>query len=170
MEPIGDFVVSTSDDFSGDLFGLSNVLNEFTWSGNDVKWGVFETRWGVHLMPATGQLTHIFAIPTLFPEVIKGVYVEREDGETVFIENPTEKDFDEAHEFVSECATLKELAEKLSPFVKKGSLEFSCWITEVHQGISLERMKICADGSAERSRVVSGAACSYENVMEAVQI
>jgi hypothetical protein len=170
LEPFGDFVVSTSDDFAGDLWKIADELNEYSWSGNNVKWGVYKNRWGVHLMTDAGEFSSFVPIPTLFPEVVTAVYVEQEDGKSTLIQNPTYEDCEIAHEFVFDTAPLMQIAEKVAPFIESGCLEFSCWITEVHQGLSLERMKIFSDGRAERSRVISGAACSYENVIEAVQI
>jgi hypothetical protein len=135
-----------------------------------VKWGVFDTHWGAHLLTETNEFSSIVPNPTLFPEMVTAVYVELENGETVLIENPTDEDECEAHEFVFDSVPLKQLAEKFTPFVEVGSFEISCWITENHRGICLERLKICADGRAERGRFVSGAACSYENVTEMVQL
>lgn len=167
LEPYGDFVVSKSDDFSGDLWEIADALNEFTWSSNHVKWGVFDTHWGVKLLADSGG-AFINPIPTLFPEVITAVFVEREDGVEVRVENPTDEEMELAHEFVFEEAPLTQIAKKITPLVKTGSFEISCWITELHQGLSLEQMRFYSDGRAERSRVVSGLATDYANVSEAV--
>ncbi len=165
IEPFGDFVISTSDDFVADLEGISEALNQFTWSGNDVKWGVFDTRWGVKLLVDSGG-AFINPIPTLFPDVITAVFVEREDGLKVRIENPTYEESELALEVEIKTAPLKQIAEKVTAFVKTGSFEISCWITELHQGLTLERMRFYSDGRAERTRVVSGLASWYENVSE----
>ena len=165
IEPFGDFVVSTSDDFVADLEGISEALNQFTWSSDWVEWGVFDTHWGVKLLPDSGG-AGIHPIPTLFPNVVTAVFVERDDGVEVRIENPTAEEVELAHDFLLETAPLKQIAEKVTPRMKTGSFEISCWITELHQGLTLERMRFYSDGRAERSRVVSGLASCYESISE----
>lgn len=168
LEPIGDFEVSKSEDFVGNLFGLSDALNEFSWSYGDEKWGVYQTKWGYHLM--TGKrgkpTTNCLVSPTLFPEFVSAVYVELDDGKNKLIRKPNSEDISQAHEFVYELVSLKILVEKLTPFIEAGSFEISCWINENQRGICLERLKISADGSAERNRFVSGQGSSLDNFSE----
>ncbi len=167
-EAFGSFSFSKSADFEADVDGLLSAMNEMFWCDGSAEWGAYDTPWGLHIQPKFGYHNGDFLFPTVFPEVIKGAYLEDAKGKDVFVENPSKSELDAAYDFTTEEATLREISKILSPFIKKGNFEISS-VSRAHYTYTLcERLSISANGSAERNRYVNGSDHPYQNLTETV--
>ncbi len=167
-EAFGSFSFSKSVDFEADVVGLLNAMNEMFWCDGSAEWGAYDTPWGLHIQTKIGYHNGDFLFPTVFPEVIKGAYLEDAEGKDVFVENPSKSELDAAYDFTTEEATLREISKILSPFIKKGSFEISCVSSAKYTYTLCERLSISANGGAERNRYVNGSDHSYQNLAETV--
>lgn len=167
-EAFGCFAFSKSKDFVADLDGLLNAMNEMHWADGSPKWEAVDTNWGVHLQTKFGEYNGDFSFPTVFPLATVGVYVEGAGGIEYIAKNPSYDECVAAFEIALGEPSLQEIANRLTPFVKKGSFEISCVATAKYRYTLCERLAIFSDGSAERNRYVNGADHNFENISEAV--
>lgn len=164
----GTLLFTKTDDFDANYVELVDALNDLQWNTSDTKWTFMETSEGLHIATGGDSFGRDIQYPTVFPDKFLGVFIENQDGVDVLVEEPTEDDFDMASDFSYEPMTLEDLAQKLSPFIKSGSFEIACVANEKRRYVYFEKLKVCANGSAERSRNVSGSFHSLENVLEVV--
>jgi hypothetical protein len=164
----GTLVFTKSNDFNGNISGLIDALNEWEWNTSNAKWILGENSDGMDIVTDSDSFGRDIQYPTVFPQKLLGVMVGNEDGEEVFVTDPTDDDFDMASDHIHTNVSLDELFKKLGAFLKSGSFEISCVANEKRRYVYFEKLKISSEGKVERSRCISGQSHSLENIVEAI--
>jgi hypothetical protein len=151
----GKLMLHTSEEFEADFDGLLESLNKFEWNNSGDTWKKYVAANGcfIDLDDQWGDPQY----PTVFPKEIMGVTSKDENGIETFIENPTAEEIEDAWDVITDdYTTLETIAKKLSQHIRKGHIEISCVANEKARYFYMENLTIRSNGTASRSRTVSG--------------
>lgn len=155
-----------SDDFVGNLDVIQDYLNKYNWSNSGEKWEKESDEGGECLAVNCNSWSGV-QYPSVYPEEITGVEVIGIDGEVRILENPTEKDFGEAEDYIWDLVPLKKLAKEIAEGIESGWIELDAFSAEKMRYANNERLRINHDATATRTRIVVGRGYE-ENLFEAV--
>jgi hypothetical protein len=158
----GMMILNQSENLVCDIDELIESINCYQWNNSGIQWiKNDDDEGGIPILMNCHGYDKV-QYPSVFPDEITGVILEDEDGTERFIENPTEEEFENHSDLISDTVSLEDLAKEISQHIKKGQIEIASTCNEKHRYVRLDRLVIKCDGSAYRSRSLIGGEYSEE--------